>query len=72
MTWVLYMDRNLLGFVCCCSIANRYAVLADGWVGYILQDHSATVNQVAQWFILYKRPKDVSDSISIRSVFYPS
>ena len=42
----------------------------DGLV--ILRDHSVTVNQVAQWFILYKRPKHVPDSISFSSEFYPS
>ena len=42
----------------------------DGLV--ILRDLSVTVNQVAQWFILYKRPKHVPDSTSISSVFYPS
>ena len=29
------------------------------YVGYVLEDHSVTVDWLAKWFILYKRTKEV-------------
>ena len=40
-----------LGFAWWCSTANRCGVLTDRCVGYVLQDHSVTVDWVAQYFI---------------------
>ena len=48
-----------LVFVWWCWTANRYGVLTDRCVCYVLEDHSVTVDWVAQWFILCKPTKEV-------------
>ena len=46
-----------LNFVWWYSTANRHGVLTDICVCYFLENHSVTVDWVAQWFILHKRTK---------------
>ena len=47
-----------------CSTANRYGVLTDRCVCYVLEDHSVTVDWLAHWFIPYKRTIEVRASNS--------
>ena len=60
-----------------CWTKNRYRVLTERCVCYVLEDYSVTVDWVAQWIILYKRPKEARVSNSSQtwlssSVVYPS
>ena len=56
-----------LDFSWWCSTANRWTVLTDRCVCYVLEDHSVTVNWAAQWFVVYKRTKEVRALNSTRS-----
>ena len=60
MSWFysIWIDIDL-DLVWRCSTAYIYGVLTDRWVCYVLESHSVTVDWVAQWFILYKRTKEV-------------
>ena len=42
-------------------------VLTDRCVRHILEDHSVTVDWVAQWFILYKRTEQAQPQIPVRA-----
>ena len=56
-------------FVWWCSTANMYVWSLDRCVCYVLDDHSVTVNWVSQWFILYKRTKEVRAPNSVSQWF---
>ena len=60
--WIkIYLD-----FVWWCSTAN-------GCLGHVLEDHSVTVNWVAQWFILHIRPDSNASQVWLsNSVVHPS
>ena len=55
------VSGSKLTWILCDDVRPR--ILSDICVGYVLEDHSVTI-RVAQWFILFKRTKEMRASDS--------